>query len=153
MGLAWTPRERAGTLGAGRGGSWESLKDPSKGSCWCKTLHGAMELEGEALCRKGRDSWSPTSLEGGAGSYFLGLRRLNTNDPPGGSGTSPFPPRVPMSDPNRPQPQSKALPGLLPRLFPRGEALALLRDSSPNLGRGCCPHPQAQVGESGKEGE
>lgn len=33
---------------------------------------------------------------------------------------SPFPPRVPMSDPNRPQPQSKALLGALAPSLPRG---------------------------------
>lgn len=45
------------------------------------------------------------------------------NDPPGGSGVSPSPPRAPVSDPaTGPQPQSKAPLRAFAPLFTREEA-------------------------------
>ena len=86
VGLAWV-------LGGGwdirswqRGAPGEP-RSPSKGSCWCRTLHGAMGSE-----RKGPPSDLPCegadSCPGAGRELFLSIRRLNVKDPPGGSGVS-----------------------------------------------------------------
>lgn len=101
MGLAWTPREGWDI------GSWQRGA-PGRAS---KTLKGVLLVQNSAwghgaegkgpsdLLWAGTEISGPPASWGGTGSYFLGLRRQNMSDPPGGSGGAPSPPRAPVSDP------------------------------------------------------
>lgn len=71
MGLAWTLRERAGTLGAGRGGSWESLKDPQRGPAGAKLCMGPWSQGAKALSMKGQRFLVPHLPRGWDRELFL----------------------------------------------------------------------------------
>lgn len=75
------------------------------------------------------------------------------NDPPGGSEASPFPPRAPVSDPNRPSPTAKLSWGVLLHFFTRVEAPALLRRFKSKCGEGSLstsPGPSGGWQEGGR---
>lgn len=113
------PRRGLGHWELAEGGSWESLEDPGRGPAGAKLCIGPLGQRGKALLRtchvKEQIPGPLTSVEGGTGSCFLCIRKLNMkNNPPGGNGVSPSPPRTPVSDPaHGPRAQSKAVLGAL----------------------------------------
>jgi len=80
------PRRGLGHWELAEGGSWESLEDPGRGTAGAKLCIGPLGQRGKALLQtchvKEQIPGPPTSAEGGTGSCFLCIRKLNMKDNP-----------------------------------------------------------------------
>lgn len=80
------------------------------------------------------------------------------SDPPGGGWVSPFPPRVPMSDPNRPEPRARLSWGFMSPSLPQGRGPSSTQRFKSKSGGWVgvvvhIPRLKGWGGDSGKEGE